>query len=140
MRALTVVTLLLSVGLAAADDAGAAAPEEDTSILTAEEDAGFLGLEGLDLTLRSRDRLFEMAFSGRLDVIVYGIPADGAGLLGHDHTFVHDRADLFVDLWVGEVLYAFADGRTDRGENPSDDSQVARMERYFLRLSLPGDF
>ncbi len=112
----------------------------ETTFLAEEDDTGFLGLEGLDLRVRSENEMFEMAFSGRVDLTFYGLPGDAPGLVGHDHSFVSDKADLFIDTWIGDVVYIFVDGRTDRGENSSDDSQVARMEQYFLRLSYPGDF
>jgi len=138
--------MLLSLAIAGATWAqsyagGETAPKGgESTFLSKEDDTGFLGLSALDLSIKSKDELFEMAFSGKADLIVYGIPSDAPGVLGPKRTFFVDKGDLFVDAWVGKVLYAFVDARTDRGENPSDDNQAGRMEQYFLRLSNPGAF
>ncbi|MDB4948399.1 MAG: cyaB [Gemmatimonadetes bacterium] len=75
----------------------------------------------------------QIAPSGRLDVTGY-VPADyPSWLIPTTDAFVAPRLSLYADVFLGSHLYAFAEGRADRGEEPAPRPVQARLEQAFAR-------
>lgn len=74
--------------------------------------------------------------SGAIDLEYHSFDGAPPGLIDtyDDSTFQH-RTSLFFDLQVGPALYAFAQARIDRGFDPSDGSEEARLDEYLLRYT-----
>jgi hypothetical protein len=84
---------------------------------------------------------FHLQLSGLADLEAYSIDQPTPGLIFSEHDFLlNPRLTLFLDLEVGSKIYFFAQGRVDRGFDPSDRGAEARLEEYFLRYSPAKNF
>lgn len=99
-------------------------------------------LEKLDdsLFLQSSNGWFRADVSGLLDLEGYYIDQHPPGLVFSEHDFFFNpRLSLFLDARFGPHLYAFAQGRYDRGFDPGAmPDGDARADEYLLRY-IPFD-
>jgi class 3 adenylate cyclase len=75
----------------------------------------------------------QVAPSGRLEATGY-VPAEyPSWLVPTTRAFVAPRLSLFADVFLGSHVYAFAEARADRGEEPAPRAVQARLEQAFVR-------
>jgi adenylate cyclase len=90
-------------------------------------------LQELGVRYTSPHGWLQVAPSGRLEVTSY-VPAEyPSWLVPTTRSFVAPRLSLFADVFMGAHLYAFAEGRADRGEEPAPRGAQARLEQAFVR-------
>jgi len=93
-------------------------------------------LDRLDetLTFAGSNNQVRAHVSGLLDLEIYQFSGDAPGLLfTDDHYLWNPRLTLLLDAQLGSHIYLFAQGRLDRGFDPSDTPLEARMEEYAAR-------
>jgi hypothetical protein len=79
---------------------------------------------------------FRARGSGLLDLEGYWFPQPAPGLIyASGHTLLNPRLTLFLDMQFTAHLYVFAQGRVDRGFDPSDRGVEARADEYALRFT-----
>jgi len=92
---------------------------------------------GSALTFASTDARFRARVSGTLEFEGYALPQPSPGLLyTSGHALFNPRLILFLDAQLGAHTYLFAQGRVDRGFDPSSDAVSVRLDEYALRFSL----
>jgi adenylate cyclase len=90
-------------------------------------------LQEMGIRYSSPGGWLQVAPSGRLEATGY-VPADyPSWLVPTTRSFVAPRLSLFADVFMGAHLYAFAEGRADRGEEPAPRGVQARLEQAFVR-------
>jgi hypothetical protein len=88
-----------------------------------------LRVTAFDDNLRAR-------FSGLLDLEVYHFSDAPSGLIQtSSHSLFNPRLTMFVDAQLGAHVYGFAQGRIDRGFDPSDNGVRGRLDEYALRVT-----
>ncbi|HET6764211.1 MAG TPA: adenylate/guanylate cyclase domain-containing protein, partial [Longimicrobiaceae bacterium] len=75
----------------------------------------------------------QIAPSGRIDLTGYAGRRDPSWLVPTTDAFLAPRASVFVDAFLGARLYARAEARADRGEEPAPRAMQARVEQAFVR-------
>jgi hypothetical protein len=90
-------------------------------------------LHALDLT--PADSPVHASLRGTLDAEMYVADSPAPGLLfSDDETFFHPRATLFLDVHVGNHVFASVQARFDRGFDPgAEEDGDARLDEYFVR-------
>jgi len=74
--------------------------------------------------------------SGLIDLEGYYFQQPAPGLIYADgNTLFNPRLTLFLDAQLGPHVYVFAQGRVDRGFDPSDGDAEARADEYALRVT-----
>jgi hypothetical protein len=74
--------------------------------------------------------------SGTLDLEGYFLPSPAPGLIYTEgHSLFNPRLSLFLDAQLGARLYLFAQGRLDRGFDPSDAGLRGRLDEVALRFT-----
>ncbi|HEX7576944.1 MAG TPA: hypothetical protein VF430_02785, partial [Verrucomicrobiae bacterium] len=74
--------------------------------------------------------------SGLMDLEGYAFTQPAPGLINtDDNKLFNSRLTLFLDAQLGPHVYVFAQGRVDRGFDPSDSSAQARADEYALRIT-----
>jgi hypothetical protein len=74
--------------------------------------------------------------SGLMDLEGYSFTQPAPGLIyTDDNKLFNSRLTLFLDAQLGPRVYVFAQGRVDRGFDPSDRGVEARADEYGLRLT-----
>ena len=93
------------------------------------------------LTVRSPGGSVRARLSGLADLEGWWTDDPPPGLVfGEGEAFVNPRLTLFLDVWLGERLYAMAQARVDRGFDPREASGAdARADEYLLRWTPLGD-
>ena len=77
---------------------------------------------------------------GTLDLEEYFLPDPAPGLVYTDsHSLFNPRLTLFLDAQFGGYIYAFAQGRLDRGFDPSDADLRGRLDEYAVRFTPSPD-
>jgi hypothetical protein len=75
--------------------------------------------------------------SGTFDLEGYALPSPVPGVIDTaGHALLNPRLAMFLDTQVGPRVYLFAQGRADRGFDPSRDSARARLDEYAIRFAL----
>ena len=105
--------------------AGVAAPSSAQSLPT---------LSDLGLGYISPEGMVQLGFSGRLDVEGYLPSEEPTWIIPSTDPFVAGRARLFGDLFVGSRVFASAELRVDRGEEPAAGDWEARLDQAFARV------
>ena len=97
----------------------------------------FLDQVGEALTLSAYGEQVRLRLSGTLDVEGYHLPLPAPGLLYTDGpNLFNSRLSLFFDAQLGSRVYFFAQGRADRGFDPTDDGARGRLDEYAVRFSV----
>lgn len=74
--------------------------------------------------------------SGMADAEAYAFDRPAPGLIDTDKSALFNpRLTLFLDLQAGSRVYAFAQGRLDRGFDPSDNNFQLRLDEYAVRVT-----
>ena len=88
------------------------------------------------LTFTACHDLIRTRVSGLMDLEGYAFTQPAPGLLyTDDNKLFNSRLTLFLDAQLGPHVYAFAQGRVDRGFDPSNSSEQARADEYALRIT-----
>jgi class 3 adenylate cyclase len=87
------------------------------------------------LYLSSASGALQLGFSGRLDLEAYLPEDEPAWIIPSTEPFVAPRLRLFADAFLGERVFASAELRVDRGEEPAAGDVEVRIEQAFLRLT-----
>ena len=86
------------------------------------------------LTIASNDGLYRARISGLLDLEYFHFSDEAIGLVYTESSdFFNPRLTLFLDAQLGSQLYLFAQGRMDRGFDPSDSAAQARLDEWAVR-------
>jgi hypothetical protein len=103
--------------------------------------ADFLDDANKALTFTAFDRYLRLTITGTLDLENYGVgkPAPGLIYTSHDYLF-NPRLALFLDAQIGSNVYAFVQGRFDRGFDPTDSGPEVRLDEYALRFKSSEKF
>ncbi len=89
------------------------------------------------LTWSAANGQWRARVSGTLDAEGYAMPETAPGLIEADgHALFNPRLALFLDAQLGERIYVFAQGRADRGFDPSADPLTARLDEYAVRWAV----
>jgi len=92
------------------------------------------------LTVSAMNDWFRARLSGTLDLEGYHFSQPAPGFIdATGNSLFNPRLSLFLDAQLGESIYFFAQGRVDRGFDPSDGSATARVDEYALRLTPSAD-
>jgi len=74
--------------------------------------------------------------SGTADFEAYVFDPPAAGLIDSQDSFLlNPRLSLFLDVQAGDHVYIFAQGRLDRGFDPSDHEADVRLDEYAIRVT-----
>jgi len=104
--------------------------------LTAQRrDGGLPTLREMGLGYLSPGGAIQLDLSGRVELESYLPGGDPPYLIPTADPFLAPRAELFVDLFLGDHLYLFGELQADRGEEPSNGDYEGRMDQLFLRVS-----
>jgi hypothetical protein len=88
------------------------------------------------LTFNALHDQLRARISGTLDLELYNFNEPAPGLIDSEQeTFFNPRLTLFLDSQLGPHVYVFAQGRIDRGFDPSDGPAQARADEYALRYT-----
>lgn len=88
------------------------------------------------LTFSAFDHKLRYRISGIADLEAYAFDRPAAGLIdSQDSVLVNPRLSLFLDVQAGDHVYIFAQGRVDRGFDPSDHRADARLDEYAVRIT-----
>ena len=88
------------------------------------------------LTVTLADGNVRARLSGTLDFVGYHIQQPAPGLLFTEKKWLaNPRATLFLDAQFGPYVYAFAQGRIDRGFDPTGGGSESRLDEYAIRIS-----
>lgn len=122
---------LAAIGLAslACGIAGVGAPASAQSLPT---------LSDLGLGYISPDGFLQLDLSGRLDLEGFAPGREAAWIIPTTEPFLAARARLLADAFVGSRVYAAAELRVDRGEEPTAGPWDARMDQAFVRVRAFG--
>jgi hypothetical protein len=119
MNARRIAALLVAACGAAACGAGDFLDEVDDA----------LTVDALHDSLRAR-------LSGSIELEGYEFQQPAPALINADgDSLFNPRLVLFLDAQLGSHLYFFAQGRVDRGFDPSDDSLRGELDEYALRYT-----
>ncbi len=79
--------------------------------------------------------------SGTAELEYYSFKQPAPGLIESSRDSLwNPRLVLFLDTQLGPELYAFVQGRVDRGFDPSSNRAEGRLDEYVLRYSPRGDY
>ncbi len=95
-------------------------------------------LDRLDqmLTFSLADGNIRARLSGTLDIEGYHIQQPAPGLIFTERNWLmNPRLTFFLDAQFGPYVYVFAQGRIDRGFDPTDGGSESRLDEYALRIS-----
>ncbi len=88
------------------------------------------------LTFSAAHDQIRTRISGLIDLEAYEFSQPPPGLIfSEHHALFNPRLSLFVDSQLGPKFYLFAQGRLDRGFDPSDDPAEMRLDEYALRFT-----
>ncbi len=88
------------------------------------------------LTFSSFDGKLRSRLSGFADFESYAVDQPAAGLIESENSILFNpRLTLFLDVQAGDHVYIFAQGRLDRGFDPSDHGIEARLDEYAIRVT-----
>jgi hypothetical protein len=88
------------------------------------------------LTFSAFDQKLRSRISGLADLEGYAFDRPAAGLIDSEHSpLFNPRLTLFLDVQAGDHVYIFAQGRIDRGFDPSDHGIDARLDEYAIRYT-----
>ncbi|MFO1449439.1 MAG: hypothetical protein U1F61_14895 [Opitutaceae bacterium] len=92
---------------------------------------------GENLTFVSPGGAGAARLSGTLDLEHYVFPHPAPGLVfASGNTLFNPRLSLYVDAQWGERTYVFAQGRVDRGFDPTAGNLQARIDEYAVRFAV----
>ncbi len=95
-------------------------------------------LDRLDeaLTVSTFHDTVRMRLSGLMDLEGYYVQQPAPGLIETtSDSLFNPRLTSFFDAQIGTRVYAFAQGRVDRGFDPSDSSARVRLDEYAIRVT-----
>lgn len=78
----------------------------------------------------------QLDLSGRVDVEGFVPSAEPAWIIPTTEPFAALRARLFADLFLGERVFASAELRVDRGEEPAAGPWETRLDQALVRIAL----
>lgn len=88
------------------------------------------------LTWASDNGQLRARVSGTLDLEGYAYSAPPPGLIiASGSTLFNPRLTLYLDAQLGDHVYVFAQGRLDRGFDPSSGGTMGRLDEYALRVT-----
>ncbi len=88
------------------------------------------------LTFSALDNDVRARVSGTLDLELYAFGQPAPGLINADGSALFNpRLSLFLDAQLGNVIYAFAQTRFDRGFDPTDHGAQLRLDEYAVRVT-----
>ncbi|HVU34274.1 MAG TPA: hypothetical protein VHE61_12625 [Opitutaceae bacterium] len=77
--------------------------------------------------------------SGTADAEGYALPDPAPGVIDAVGSLLFNpRVTTFLDVQLGQSVYAFAQVRIDRGFDPSNDPLRARLDEYAVRWAIDG--
>lgn len=92
------------------------------------------------LSFASADGRVRARLSGTVELEGYAFDPPAPAFLDTDgDTLFAPRLTVFLDAQLGPRVYAFAQGRWDRGFDPASDPAEARLDEYAVRLALARD-
>jgi hypothetical protein len=92
------------------------------------------------LTISAFQDTLRARLSGTLDLEGYYLQQPPPGLIFSDKDYLlNPRLALFLDAQLGPHIYAFAQSRTDRGFDPSEDNIQMRLDEYAVRFTPSAD-
>jgi hypothetical protein len=92
------------------------------------------------LTVHAADGNVRARLSGTLDLEGYGFSQPAPGFIGsRGDALFSPRLTSFLDVQVGDRIYAFAQMRVDRGFDPGRRHLRGRLDEYAIRFTPWGD-
>lgn len=90
------------------------------------------------LSWHSGSGAWRAKISGLLDAESYALPHPAPGVIDADgHWLFNPRLTVYFDSQIGNSLYVFAQGRADRGFDPSTENMQARLDEAAIRWEHP---
>lgn len=88
------------------------------------------------LTFTAADSLVRSRVSGLLDLEGYDVQLPAPGLIvTRERRLLSPRLSVFLDAQIGTRIYFFAQGRADRGFDPTRRKMDSRLDEYAVRFT-----